>query len=156
MYKIAFTGHRPHKISDAKAIIARIRDFLEHQLSLHPDLLVISGGALGVDQYAAKICIDLDIPFKLILPFPVAVLTSRWSNNCREYLRYLMHHAEKTSYIQQEFSMAGYQRRNEVMVNHCNLLCAVFNGSSGGTANCINYARSVGTAIHIINPKEDK
>ena len=35
------------------------------------------------------------------------------------------------------------QLRNEAMVNDCDLLLALWNGTSGGTANCIRYANSV-------------
>jgi uncharacterized phage-like protein YoqJ len=33
------------------------------------------------------------------------------------------------------------QKRNEWMVDHCDLLIAVWDGSEGGTANCVRYAR---------------
>lgn len=46
-------------------------------------------------------------------------------------------------------SSGGYgvekmQVRNEWMVDHCDLLVALWDGSSGGTGNCVRYARRVG------------
>ncbi|MCD6125154.1 DUF1273 family protein [bacterium] len=152
MYKIAFTGHRPGKLRDISAVKSQIRQFLSHQFELHPDLLVISGGALGVDQLAAEVCIELGIPFVFVLPFPVRVFTARWNSSSRAHLRYLISHAVRTFVVQSTFSMAGYMRRNEVMVRHCNLLCAVWDGSSGGTANTVRYAQSIGREIHFIQP----
>src|SRR6478752_3152397 len=35
-----------------------------------------------------------------------------------------------------------YQARNKWMVDHCDMVVAYFDGSSGGTNNCINYAIS--------------
>ena len=44
------------------------------------------------------------------------------------------------------------QTRNEWMVNHCDKLIAVWNGSDGGTGNCVNYAKSINKEIIYINP----
>ena len=149
MFKISFTGHRPQKLPVAR-YQSHVRQFLSAQLSLHPDLLVISGGALGVDQVAAEASLDLGIPFVFILPFPVDVMAARWPSSARKHLTFLISRAVHTYTVQRSFSMSGYQRRNEVMVDHCDLLCAVFDGSPGGTANCIRYAQDVSTEIHFI------
>jgi uncharacterized phage-like protein YoqJ len=42
------------------------------------------------------------------------------------------------------FSMWAYQLRNEFMVDAADVLAAFFDGSRGGTFNCVQYARSVG------------
>lgn len=44
------------------------------------------------------------------------------------------------------------QKRNEYMVNLADKVIAVWGGSSGGTANCVRYAKSVGKEIIIIKP----
>ena len=152
MFKIAFTGHRPGKLRDISAVKSHVRQFLSAQLRAHPDLLVISGGALGVDQLAAEVCVELGIPFVFVLPFPFRIFTARWNPSSRAHLRHLISHAVRTFVVQSTFSMSGYQRRNEVMVRHCDLLCTVWNGSSGGTANTVGYAQSVGREIHFIRP----
>ena len=36
---------------------------------------------------------------------------------------------------------AKMQKRNEFMVDNCDILIALWNGTSGGTKNCINYAK---------------
>jgi uncharacterized phage-like protein YoqJ len=36
------------------------------------------------------------------------------------------------------------QRRNEWMVDHCDILYAFWDGTSGGTANCVKYAAQIG------------
>jgi len=149
LFKISFTGHRPQKLSPT-LYRSQIHQFLSQQLVLHPDLLVISGGALGVDQVAAEISLDLGIPFVFILPFPADTLSARWSSSARNHLTSLISRAVHTYIVQRSFSMGGYQRRNEIMVDHCDLLCAVYDGSTGGTANCIRYAQDVGTKIHFI------
>ena len=51
------------------------------------------------------------------------------------------------------------QKRNEYMVDRLigvnDILLAIYNGSTkGGTANCINYAKSLDINIEYINPLE--
>lgn len=157
MFRVAFTGHRPHKLGNSRLDMDLVRNeiktFLQGHLRAHPDLLVISGGALGVDQFAAEICVELKIPFVFILPFPVQVMSAKWNSQSCQHLQSLISSAVKTYVVQKDFSMAGYQLRNEFMVNHCDILCAVWNGSHGGTANCIQYAKSRGVRILNLHSK---
>ena len=44
------------------------------------------------------------------------------------------------------------QARNQWMVDHCQLLIAVFDGSPGGTKNCVDYALRVRREIRLIDP----
>ena len=53
----------------------------------------------------------------------------------------------KLSVVSPVFSMASYQRRNEFMVDAADVLAAFFDGSQGGTANCVRYAQRVGKKI---------
>lgn len=145
MFKIAFTGHRPQKLNGkTEGVKHALYHFLATQKHEKEKLIVISGGALGVDQYAAEIARELNIPYVMILPFPVAVMSKKWNDESKEHLKDLIKDAVKTYVIQKTFSFEGYQRRNEAMVDHCDLLCAVWNGSNGGTKNCIDYAKEVG------------
>jgi len=43
--------------------------------------------------------------------------------------------------------------RSEWMVQNCDLLVAYWDGSDGGTGNCVKYAKSVGRDVAIVNPK---
>ena len=46
------------------------------------------------------------------------------------------------------------QERNKIIVNNCDTLIALWDGSSGGTANCVNYAKTTGRVnVHVINPR---
>jgi uncharacterized phage-like protein YoqJ len=48
------------------------------------------------------------------------------------------------------FAVYKMQVRNEWMVNHANILLALWDGSTGGTYNCIQYAMKK-NHIEIIN-----
>jgi uncharacterized phage-like protein YoqJ len=46
------------------------------------------------------------------------------------------------------------QKRNEYMVDNSDIVIAVWDGSKGGTYNCVKYAEKLGKKIIVINPKE--
>ena len=46
------------------------------------------------------------------------------------------------------------QRRNEYMVDKADTLIAVWNGTSGGTANCVKYAKKKGVDIVRLDPNK--
>jgi uncharacterized phage-like protein YoqJ len=46
------------------------------------------------------------------------------------------------------------QIRNEWMVDNCDKLIAIWDGSKGGTGNCVRYAKKAGREIIRINPLE--
>jgi len=52
------------------------------------------------------------------------------------------------------YSARNMQRRNEWMVDHSDKVLAVWDGSNGGTGNCVAYARSIGREIIRIDPAD--
>ena len=69
---ISFTGHRPSKVG-GYIIPNPIYDYICQEIErllkeLKPNK-VISGMAVGIDQWAAKIACQLDIPFVAAIPF---------------------------------------------------------------------------------------
>jgi uncharacterized phage-like protein YoqJ len=44
------------------------------------------------------------------------------------------------------------QLRNEFMVNNSDIVIAVWDGTNGGTANCVKYAQVENKEIIIIDP----
>ena len=109
--------------------------------------------ALGIDQWAANICIKLGIPFTAAIPF--LGQEKAWPESSQKTYHLLL----KKSSSQVIVCEGGYaankmQIRNEWMVNHCNVLIAVYNGDkTGGTANCVAYAKSINKEIIFINPR---
>lgn len=139
---LAFTGHRPDKLggySEANPLRVKIGyEIMKHLYATKPTE-AISGMALGVDQWAAISCIVLGIPFTAAIPFAGQELT--WPPASRDQYDYLIKKAARVEIV----SSGGYaaskmQRRNEWMVDRCDRLLAVYDGSAGGTANCIGYA----------------
>lgn len=109
--------------------------------------------AQGVDQWAAEVCTRMGIPWCAAIPFEGQ--DSVWTAESQAYYRSLLKLATSTCVV----SAGGYagwkmQIRNQWMVDRCDILVAVWDGSAGGTSNCVRYAEKVGRKIHRINPKE--
>ena len=160
---IAFTGHRPNKIGGydknnplAKKIKEAIKEYLSYLAHKDEDptgnFTCISGMALGVDQLAAEVCIEEDIPFIAAVPF--LGQESVWPLESQEHYNYLLEKAEEVVIVSEgDYAAHKMQVRNEYMVNKCDALMAVYDGSPGGTQNCVNYAKSKGKPVYILNPK---
>ena len=144
---IAGTGHRPNKLGGySKQASRRIYDVAKHYLdTMEPDG-VISGLALGWDMELAEAALDLCIPLTCAIPF--AGQESRWPKESQDRWNKIVKHATYTHIV----SEGGYapwkmQTRNIWMVDNCDLVLALWDGSDGGTGNCIKYANKIDKPI---------
>ena len=144
--KIAGTGHRPDKLGGYRtpnvvsdAIGALLQQYLERE---RPEE-VITGMALGFDQMLAWTCLEMGIPFAAYIPCDN--FDSRWPEQSRETFRHLMEHAARIVRVSpgEPYHPTLMQRRNARMVDDADKVIALWNGTTGGTANCIRYANSV-------------
>jgi uncharacterized phage-like protein YoqJ len=145
---ICGTGHRPDKLGGySPEVFENLKTLAHMYLCVATDLeRVVSGGALGWDQALAATSLDLNIPTTLALPFPG--FEDRWPEESKSKLHALMHRADKVVFVK-EGPYAGWkmQARNEWMVNNSDKVLALWNGTEGGTANCVRYAKKVGKPI---------
>lgn len=137
---IAGTGHRPDKLGGYDPHTARkVLTFAEDALRLYQPSTVISGMAQGWDMALAQASINLNIPFMAYIPFSGQELV--WPSSTRLYYKALLQHAQHVLVCTPgNYSKAAMQIRNQRMVDDCELLLALWNGSPGGTGNCIGYA----------------
>lgn len=137
---IAGTGHRPHTLGGyGDDVFKRLVRLAEHAVLFYNPTVVISGMALGWDMALAEAAITLDIPLHAYVPFEGQA--NRWPPASQAQYQRLLAGAHTTVVCSPGgFSAAAMQRRNERMVDDCQLLLALWNGSSGGTANCMRYA----------------
>lgn len=155
---VAVTGHRPQKLGcgyGASTVQDRVREELRGFLrNSSPDSFEgISGMALGVDQWFAEICIELGIPFTAAIPFDGQ--ENKWPLEAQTHYHEILARAA----VRHIVCPGGYapwkmQRRNEYMVDNCDVLLAVWDGSPGGTANCVKYAEQVGKYVWRLDPKK--
>ena len=142
MTVVATTGHRPEKLGGhSLSTEDRLRRLAVRELRrLSPDG-VISGMALGWDTAIAQAADELGIRFIAAIPFRGQ--ESVWPAESKKRYQSLLAKAK----IVVEVSAPPYaawkmQRRNVWMVDHCDFLLALWDGSDGGTANCLAYAKA--------------
>lgn len=117
---------------------------------LKPDK-VISGMCIGTDQWFVNIALKLKIPVVAAIPFEGQ--EKKWPEYSRIVYHKLLSKVDEIVYVcPPGYSAQKMQERNKWLVNQCDILLGVFDGSSGGTANCIEYAKSINKQIIIINP----
>jgi len=135
----------------------------------------ICGAALGIDQMAFEICYELKYSalklnlckIELELAIPFEKQPSKWFN--KEDIDRFYTHQQQADIITHVDMVKGYefkgvnigeyhpakmQIRNKYMCDNSSIVIAVWNGSKGGTANCVNYAKKKGKEIVIINPDD--
>lgn len=145
---IAGTGHRPSKLGGygpevTRKLIQIATDYLQE----HKPAYVISGMALGWDTALAIAANNLDIPFIAAVPFRGQ--ENAWPHGSKVLYKHLLLNAEHVEYVCDDgYAAWKMQQRNKWMVDNCDVLLALWDGSNGGTGNCIKYAKSVGRDIH--------
>lgn len=151
--KIAITGHRPNKLGNDYDLISPLIKELEKLL--HGDIIsgyspthLISGMALGIDTLWAIMAIRYNIP--LIAAIPFTNQDAVWPQKSKTIYRTLLSKAHEVINVssQIEYEPKHMQLRNEWMVDNCDLLVAIWDGTSGGTANCIKYAEGRKAIVH--------
>jgi len=146
--RLAVTGHRPQKTGGYdEPNRLRLVAFAREQLAKLAPAQVISGMALGWDQAIAEAALDLDLP--LLAAIPCDGQDSTWPFMSRRRYRELLGRPGVESHVVCPGSYKPYkmQVRNEWMVRQADLLLALFDGTAGGTANCVAYAQTQGVKI---------
>lgn len=145
--KITFatTGHRPDKLggysNEAQDLLYSFADFLVVNIlsfkGINPKF--ISGMAIGWDQAVASACIKNDVPFIAAIPFEGQ--EGMWPHESKLKYDNLLEKAEDVIYVNDPgYKPWKMQKRNEWMVDNSDRLLALWDGSAGGTSNCVKYA----------------
>lgn len=151
---IAGTGHRPDKLRAVYRGLDSGGYPSIHQSAvdlLKPTLQgvathIISGVALGWDMALALTAYQLGIPWTAAIPFRGH--EARWTPRQIDSYRKILATATYVFEIcPPGFEAWKFQRRNEWMVDHCDLVLACWDGSPSGTANCIEYAQRIGRRV---------
>jgi len=149
---VAVSGHRPPKLGGyyvPNPIYLNVREVLrtafreqdDRATAAGDELMILSGMALGVDQWAAEICIEEGIKWTAVIPFHG--FEGRWPDISKRHYHDLLNAADCVHVVTDthEYRPNLLYRRNAWMVDNASLVLAIWNGTSGGTSNCIDYAR---------------
>lgn len=145
---IAATGHRPDKLGGySKATRYALACLAFDYLCKNKPAKVITGMALGWDQAVAAASMTLGIPFIAAVPFDGQ--DRRWPTESRERYARLISAAECVEIVSTPpcDAVKAMQRRNEWMVDRAGKMMALWDGSWGGTFNCVRCAEKKGVPI---------
>jgi len=145
---LAGTGHRPDKLGGYSSLIAReLQKLAEKELfRLRPDMVII-GMAQGWDQALGWAAKAQHIPFRAYIPF--VGQENVWPEEVQDRYRDLLSYADQMVVCSPGgYSAAKMQTRNMRMVDDCTDVLALWDGTPGGTANCVSYARFKKRVIH--------
>jgi uncharacterized phage-like protein YoqJ/predicted NAD-dependent protein-ADP-ribosyltransferase YbiA (DUF1768 family) len=155
-FAIALTGHRPIKLggygrSETQDWVRKeLRAILLRCIEKYgaPNVIVISGMALGADQWWAEEALNLNLTVHAYIPFTGQ--EGRWPQVSQQtYSNILSRCAVVKNCMEERWnrfyddmnSIREYmQYRNECMIRDCKALVAVYDGSHGGTKNCYDVA----------------
>lgn len=172
--RIAATGHRPDKLGGAYNIMhpvnitmgRRMRevilvlsgyDFEKENFQNDDVFTIISGMALGVDTIWALVALKLkrQYPwkFRLECAIPCVGQEERWREEDKKRYKQILNQADEVVYVTETaYTPNCMQLRNQYMVDTCDYLYGVWDGSSGGTKNCLDYAKSKNVLMYVDDP----
>lgn len=162
MKTCCFTGHRPQKLGYGENSIQcdelknRLEELIIELTEKGGVTHFVSGVALGVDTYAAKIVLNLKTRYPditLECAIPCENQAEKWNERDRDVYYDLISKCDKETLLQQKYSSDCMQKRNEYMVDNSDYVIAVWNGKPSGTGNTVKYAMKNNKKVLLINPQ---
>lgn len=144
---ISATGHRPNKLGGyGQDAYIRLVKLAENYLVELKPTDIITGMALGWDQAWAHAGINLGIKVHAAIPF--LGQESQWPESSQKHFKWLFYQCAGQIIVSEGgYSPYKMQVRNEWMVDHSHRVAALWNGTTGGTANCVKYAQKLNKQI---------
>ncbi len=155
--RIGVTGHR----ALAQAVRQLVDEELEGLFSYLPGLPITNGRlravsslASGADQMFAEAALRHGIPIEVVIPFESFIEDFAEGSERDSYERLLSAAVSITRLPWEERSNGAYLAGGLWVVDHCDLLIAIWNGEKaagvGGTGDVVDYSRDVGRpCIHM-------
>lgn len=144
---VAGTGHRPNKLGGySPEAFINLMNILDKWIKENKPTKVISGLAMGFDLALAKVTIDNNIP--LICAIPCKDQQKLWSKDIQYLynsivLECLTNEIHQVVYISDKpYTPKCMQKRNEWMVDNSDVILTIWDGTMGGTFNCLKYAKN--------------
>lgn len=180
---IALTGHRPPKLDGYnintpkyQALLNDLKQYIRYQLKTYDVVWGHSGLALGADTIWSKAILEMKQEFPNRVFFhaeiPFWEQSSSWFKDSDiSFWQKQVNEADAKSVYDQDFAefkktsqnqyeqkrraSKALQDRNIGMIDHADILLAVYDGvSSGGTKNAIDYATNKKKEIVFIETKK--
>jgi uncharacterized phage-like protein YoqJ len=155
---LGITGHRPHKLggyNEYTNLCWPIQHKMETFFSWKAPERIVSGMALGADQWAVVVALKLGI--KVTALIPCKDQDRLWPPAARAMYSALLASIElgggKIEYVSDKpYDKWCMVNRNKEIVNNASEMLAVWDGTKGGTGNCVKLALNDGLKVTVLDP----
>lgn len=161
--KICVTGHRPNKLDGydlKKPFYGILRELFKLILITLGCREAITGMALGCDTVFAQAVLELKdagYDIKLICAIPCLNHSSKWVKESKDEYDAILARADEVVIVTEEvYRPELMQIRNKWMADRADMAIALFDGTNGGTKNCVDYIKSLKKKLMVINPGDIK
>ena len=155
--RCAFAGHRPQKLpfgfdeADPRCVAFKeaVKEAIEALIG-EGYAHFLSGGALGMDLFAAEAVLELQqkypwIILEMVSPFDAQA--AKWARAYQLRRDRLFAAADIVTATGHAYTKGCMFRRNRYLVDNADLLLAAYTGQPGGTAMTVDYARKSGIQV---------
>lgn len=170
---IGLTGHRPNKLGgydistpSYQKLQNDLEQYIHYQLQSHDTVVGHSGLALGADTVWSKAIMNMRekhsdrVKFHAEIPFMSQ--HSKWFKKSDIDFWHKQVDTADDSTVYGDFTteitnaQAGkaLNDRNIGMIDHSDVMLAIWDGSSSGTGNAVKYSLSMNKPIQFIDPKK--
>jgi uncharacterized phage-like protein YoqJ len=155
--RIAVTGHRPKDLfgydlhhEGWQWVREELAQLIE-EFSAAGACEFVSGMALGVDQVFAEEVLAARQVLVAFVPF--AGQDRLWPPRARAHYRRLLERAARVVTVALQGSLQAFHDRNQAMVDHADIVVAVWSGRQrGGTFHCVQAALAAGRCVVRVDP----
>lgn len=167
---ISITGHRPNGLPKQygynlnNEAWSKIKEYIEVTIeecykyaTQNEELTLVSGMALGVDTAFWEVAAKLrknnqNIRIEAALPF--VGQEKKWTEKSQKQYKKMLSESDKVTIVSEGgFATYKMMARNRYMVNKSDIIIAVICKETGGTAQCIKYAKEHNKVVIEINPQ---
>lgn len=166
---ICITGHRPNGLPREygynlnNEAWSKLKEYIEITIqesykfaTPNEELTLVTGMALGVDTAFWEIANEMrknnpNIKIEAALPF--VGQEKKWTEESQKQYKKMLSESDKVTIVSEgEFATYKMMARNRYMVNKSDIVITVICKKTGGTANCVNYAKKHNKLVIEINP----
>lgn len=167
---ISITGHRPNGLPREygynlnNEAWTKLKEYIEATIeecykyaTKNEELTLVTGMALGVDTVFWEVAAKLrksnkNIRIEAALPF--IGQEKKWTEESQKQYKQMLSESNKVTIVSEGgFATYKMMARNRYMVNKSDIVIAVICKETGGTAQCVKYAKEHNKVVIEINPQ---
>lgn len=167
---ISITGHRPNGLPKEygynlnNEAWTKLKEYIEATIeecykyaTPNEELTLVTGMALGVDTVFWEVAAKLrksNKNIKIEAAVPFVGQEKKWTHESQKQYKQMLSESDKVTIVSEGgFATYKMMARNRYMVNKSDIVIAVICKETGGTAQCVKYAKEHDKVVIEINPK---